>query len=350
MGASAAVVVGLVRLRRSGPGPSRTEEDAPATVIVAARNEEAHVALCVEALLGQSHTRLSVIVVDDHSTDGTLAALRQLEEQDHRLRVIQLDSASPSGKKHALLAGIQQAETEILLFTDADCTPPVHWARRMCAGFLDDTAVVAGYGPLQPRRTLFERYTALEAAANAVTASGLIGIGRPMMGTARNLAYRRSAYEAVGGLEPIAHIASGDDTLMIQRLARVGKVRYLYGPETHVPSAPPASFGGWVRQKGRHLSTLGRYNPAQVLAAVLGRSMDILVVVGVPLWALGLAGPAVLWGWGVKAVTDFVSLGMGLRLLSETRLMRLFPLLELTYSHALLLFVTTGLIRRVRWK
>ncbi len=345
--AVAATVWGILR---SGGWSGTGGEAGPVTIIVAARNERGSIGTCVRSILAQSHRELSLIVVDDRSDDETAELATKAGEGDSRLRVLRVPKHGAGGKKQALMKGIEASDTEILLFTDADCAPGPGWVAGMVDAFSPDTAFVAGYGPYHPRNTLLARLVAAEASSNAVTARGLIGLGVPSMCTARNMGYRRSAYDAGGGLGPIAHVVSGDDTLMLQRIARVGGVRYVVDPATHVPSAPPATVGAWFAQKRRHLSTLVLFSPPKLLAAVISRSMDILIVVGVPLALTGLTGPWVFWAWGVKAAADFGALWVGLGTLGERRLLRVFPLLEIVYSYLLVFFVLGGMARRIPWK
>ena len=101
------------------------------TVVIPARNEAELVGACVGSLLAQRYPgELDVIVVDDHSDDGTVAEARRAAEaagQAGRLTVI---AAPPlpsgwTGKCWAQAQGIAHAEaaprpSEYLLLTDAD--------------------------------------------------------------------------------------------------------------------------------------------------------------------------------------------------------------------------------------
>lgn len=342
-----ASIWGVVRSNRM---PKSTAAAVPLTVIVAARNERASIESCVRSILDQSHGDLSLIVVDDRSGDGTADLAVQAAKGDTSLSVIRIPANEAGGKKRALMRGIEASDTEILLFTDADCAPGPEWAAGMAAAFSPEVAFVAGYAPYHPRDTFVAGLVAIEAAGNAVAAQGMIGLGIPTMCTARNMGYRRSAYDAVGGLDPIAHVASGDDTLMLQRIARVGSVRYLTDPAIHVSSAPPPTIAAWFIQKRRHLSTLVRFKPSILLGAAVSRSMDILIVVGVPLALLGLTGPWVFTAWAAKAAIDFIALWVGFGPIGERRLLRMFPVLELVYSWLLVFFVVAGMTRRIQWK
>src|SRR6185437_2215560 len=61
------------------------------TVLIPARNEEANIGRCLHSLARQSYPRerFEVIVLDDHSTDGTVAAVQQFSD-DLRLRCLSM--------------------------------------------------------------------------------------------------------------------------------------------------------------------------------------------------------------------------------------------------------------------
>ncbi|MBI4608553.1 MAG: glycosyltransferase [Candidatus Rokubacteria bacterium] len=108
-------------LEREGDFP-RAATDTSITVIIPARNEEATLAACVRAALAQRVPLLQVVVVDDHSEDGTLAVASAIAREDPRLSVVRAAElpAGWTGKSHALHQGVGVATGEWLLFTDAD--------------------------------------------------------------------------------------------------------------------------------------------------------------------------------------------------------------------------------------
>ena len=85
------------------------------SVIIPAFNSAATIIATVESALGQTLSDLEVIVVDDGSTDDTLALVSAIH--DPRLRVIR---ATHGGVAHARNLGIEEARGEFLAFLDAD--------------------------------------------------------------------------------------------------------------------------------------------------------------------------------------------------------------------------------------
>ncbi|MCL7419511.1 MAG: glycosyltransferase [Methylobacter sp.] len=89
------------------------------TVVIPARNEEEFIGKTLEALTHQGRG-LNVIVVDDESTDGTLAIIRQSNLQ--ALKIVRSDSlpAGWTGKLWAQEQGLKQVGTPYTLLLDAD--------------------------------------------------------------------------------------------------------------------------------------------------------------------------------------------------------------------------------------
>ncbi|MEX0271762.1 glycosyltransferase family 2 protein [Leptolyngbyaceae cyanobacterium UHCC 1019] len=111
--------------------PSNTSLCPPAkiSVIIPAYNEADNIAACITAVLassGKSADWLKVWVVDDQSTDDTLAIAQNLQATlaDPRLEVI-AGKPRPAdetwvGKNWACVQAVEQASGDFLLFLDAD--------------------------------------------------------------------------------------------------------------------------------------------------------------------------------------------------------------------------------------
>ena len=93
------------------------------TVIVPMRNESENVAECISALSSQSSVdNLKFILVNDSSTDNTLALIRQAIAGDSRFTVIDSPELRTGwlGKVSALQAGYEAADSEFIVTIDAD--------------------------------------------------------------------------------------------------------------------------------------------------------------------------------------------------------------------------------------
>ena len=118
------------------------------SVLVPARNEAAAIEPCVRAILASRDVDLEVVVLDDASTDGTDAIVRQLAEQDARVRLIR-GRPLPSGwcgKQHACAQLAEAATHETWVFLDTDVLLSTDAVGR-CVAFLDATqaSLVSGF-------------------------------------------------------------------------------------------------------------------------------------------------------------------------------------------------------------
>ncbi len=140
----------LVNLKVFLPAPEQGRgcEEPAVSVMVPARNEAAAIEPCVRAILASRDVDLEVVVLDDASTDGTDAIVRQLAEHDPRVRLVR-GRPLPSGwcgKQHACaqLADAASHDTWVFLDTDVRLSPD---AVRRCVAFIDasQASLVSGF-------------------------------------------------------------------------------------------------------------------------------------------------------------------------------------------------------------
>jgi len=123
--------------RRRLPGlesvePLRDEALPTLTVLATAKDEAARVEQAARSLLAQDYPKMTVLLVDDRSGDGTGAILDRLAQENPRLRVAHVTELPEGwiGKCHALARGAEETDSEWILFVDADVTLAPDAARR----------------------------------------------------------------------------------------------------------------------------------------------------------------------------------------------------------------------------
>ena len=120
------------------------------TVIVPCKNEEEAIPLFYDELIKQTaflekrNTSLKVLFIDDGSTDGTVAAVRALNEKDERVHLISF--SRNFGKEAAMYAGLRAADSDYAVIMDADLQDPPSLLEEMFT-YLDE-----GYDSVATRR------------------------------------------------------------------------------------------------------------------------------------------------------------------------------------------------------
>lgn len=204
---TAYALTNLRRLRSLAAAPLSEQPDV--TVIIPARNEEATIGRCLSGLRTQRHQALRILVVDDDSTDATVAIAEKHAAEDPRVRVLR--SGGPpegwAGKVHAMHLGVSAAEeiddwpggTDWLLFLDADTVARPDLVGRLLATAEDRAAdLVSTSGGTDGTRAM---YWLLMPPGTTMLYETARPDGRGMLALAIGhcILLRRSAYDRVGG-------------------------------------------------------------------------------------------------------------------------------------------------------
>lgn len=85
------------------------------SVVIPLYNKETSVAQCLKSVLSQSYDDFEVVIVDDGSTDGSVAVVEAFN--DSRIRLIRQENGGPSKARNT---GVKNARGEWIVFLDAD--------------------------------------------------------------------------------------------------------------------------------------------------------------------------------------------------------------------------------------
>jgi biofilm PGA synthesis N-glycosyltransferase PgaC len=232
------------------------------SVVICARNEEQNLIDNLPKLVSQNYSNYEVFIILDACIDGSLDLMKNLVKEYSCLRytVIVKDDKFTHGKKLALTVGIKGAKSDKLLLTDADCYPASqNWITRMAYHFNAGYDIVLGYGKYKPQKGFLNRIIRYDTFFIGQQYLGMALSGLPYMGVGRNLAYKRSVYDAQGGFSKHSHIESGDDDLLINAAANRNNCTIEIHPDAHTISKAPETFKRWRNQKGRHLRASAMY-------------------------------------------------------------------------------------------
>lgn len=249
-----ALLTGWVLVRRR-PMPPRTPTPPGVSVVVAFRNESAHLGRLVHELgaFAFPPDRFEVILVDDHSEDDSATIVKETGASVRNLRLLQLPG-DQQGKKSALRMGILQARFPVIATTDADCTVSKNWLTCVASYFEDDaTKLLVGPVKLSDDNTFFGKLQVLEFVSVAGTTAATVGLGHPVMANGANLAFRKESFMEVGGYEDNMSVASGDDEFLLRKIFKKYPtgIRYLNYYEAAISTPPQASLKSFVYQRMR---------------------------------------------------------------------------------------------------
>lgn len=225
--------------RRKGP---QAEGWPHATVIVPVYNEGGNVRGLVESLITQDYPgNVDVLIVDNGSTDETKAILESLD-------INYLTEREP-GSYAARNRGIEEAEGDIVAFTDGDCRPRPGWLRE-AVGCLrrQEAHLVAGRvkRPPSPWGNLWAAYD----AAMYLRQAYYVTLGRA---ATANLVVRSEVLDAIG---PFPQVRSGGDFDWTGKATDAG-YRLVYCDGAAVLHPPYRTFREVFRKEARFVRESG---------------------------------------------------------------------------------------------
>lgn len=227
------------------------------SVIVPARNEEKNLGELVRSLaeIDYPADKFQVILVDDHSTDGTLGEMQRLAASLRNGRVM---VSGKEGKKSALAAAVGVASGEIVVTTDADCRVPRLLLHNINACFATgQTKLVIGPVRLNPADDIFGKCQSLELASLIGSACATAGLGAPVLCNGANLAFDRAAFLTVGGYEGNLDVSSGDDEFLMRKIQDAFggiSIRFMNSADAIVDTKPERGLVSFLRQRIRWAS------------------------------------------------------------------------------------------------
>jgi len=340
-------------------GNSDVEPPPQVSILISARNESAGIRATLDSVLAQDYRgQWDVWVADDRSDDDTPAILAEYAAKNPRLHVLTIheipEGVSP--KKHALSKLIDACEGEILCLTDADCIVKPTWISGIVAEFEPGIELVAGhsYIPTIPGKSSFLIcMQAVETLIYRVAGTAGLAMRLPLTSTGNNLAYRKSFFKSVNGFDNVLKIQSGDDDLLMQKLAadRPWAMRYCIAESTFVTTSGKETLKELWEQRKRWASKTIYYTPKivfvlsmvflfltmQCIAAVLSPfSFEVLI--------------ATIIAFVAKCAGDLILILRGLRIFRQEHLIKWCIPVEFIHAPFTVLAVLFGLFGRFKWK
>jgi len=245
------------------------------TILIAARDEEEKIALTIDDILSQDYPKdlTEIIIVDDHSTDRTAEIIRSYAAQGVKLLQLNEDKPLNSYKKKAIAEAISLSTGELMVATDADCRMGPKWLSSI-VNYYETKGPVMISSPVTyfEEKTLFERLQTLEFGYLVAMGAAFIGNNKASTCNGANFAYRKDIFYAVGGFKGIDDLASGDDELLLQKVAEryPGKIGFLKLRAAIVYTHAKHTLTEFLNQRRRWASKSTKYKDKKVVALAVG--------------------------------------------------------------------------------
>jgi cellulose synthase/poly-beta-1,6-N-acetylglucosamine synthase-like glycosyltransferase len=328
------------------------------SIIIPFRNESANILESLSSIEIQEYPKdkFEAIFINDSSDDDSLELICRAKKSDNiKVLSIPSDYSKYQNKKRAIRYGIEHSRGDIIVTTDADCIHPLKWLKTLVSQFDKGTGFVSGPVEFTEEQTFFDRAQKLEFAGLVLTGAGLIGIDKPLICNAANIAYRKKAFEEVDGFAYRHDLSSGDDELLMQKIKKETsyKIKFCMSKEAIVKTWANRNLNQFYQQRKRWASK-GLFYSNHVLIIKLiviflfFMSFPIQLILGIsmnPIFLLSMAGCFV-----AKGIIEYLILKKGAEYLFNPSILRPFILAEFLHIPYILVAGISGLWGNYTWK
>jgi len=244
------------------------------SVIIPARNEAKNIANILNDILQQNYRNdlFEVIVIDDNSEDETYNISLKIAAQNSQIKIYKLnellqETSIIAYKKRAIEAAVNLAKGSLIITTDADCRVQKNWLKSIATLYeTENCKLIAAPVCFQNDISKFDKFQTLDfCGMQAITAASL-NLGIFNMANGANLAYEKKAFQEVNGYQNIDEKASGDDMLLVYKIAQQfpDKIKFLKDKDAVVFTEPTKSLNDFLQQRFRWTSKSTSYQDKRI--------------------------------------------------------------------------------------
>lgn len=262
--------------------PVKSDPQTKVSIIVAARDEEANIAKTIDDLVAQQYPKVltEIIIIDDHSTDRTAEIVLSYADRNVKLIKLNEDRALNSYKKKAIQTAIGTCSGDLIVTTDADCRMGENWMATIVNLYEQKKhKMISSPVAYFQEKSFFERLQSLEFLYLIGLGASTIGNKQPSTCNGANLAYEKATFYEVGGFQGIDDLASGDDELLLHKIAAKypDQIGFLKNSEAIVYTHAKENLSAFIQQRRRWASKSTRYKNKGI------------IVLGVLIWIFNLS-------------------------------------------------------------
>ena len=303
------------------------------------------------------HTlNFDLYIHDDNSTDNSFRILNEFPKPIN-VKVLSLprDYSPNAHKKRAIRYGIENSMGDIIITTDADCIYSENWLSSMLNNIDDETGFISGPVEFLDDDGMFSKLQKLEFAGLVITGAGLIGIGKPTICNAANIAYRKKAYEEVNGFYDQMDLSSGDDELLMQKIAKDTKykVKFSLLTESIVKTSASKNINEFYHQRKRWASKGLFYKNIRLIITLILIYLFYLGLVIQPFLILFISS-SFAYSFGlslvIKLVLEYLILLKGKNILFPILSLKPFLFAEFLQVPYIIIAGFSGMFGNLKWK
>ena len=323
------------------------------SILVPARNEQSNIEACLQSIVNQNYEKslFEIIVLNDHSEDNTSEIVQAFINANQSISITLINLShyvDVKQKKAAITKGIELANYQFIVLTDADCTRGNNWLGSINEHIAETQSKMV-YAPVAFNGDkLFDKLQALEFVGLVGVGAAAIELKNPNMCSAANLIFEKAVFHEVDGYNDNKHLASGDDEFLMHKVFKKypNQVSFLYNEEAIVQTSPNGTLKQLAQQRKRWVSKSTKYENRYItLILIMAYLFNVSIIVNVFIdWQMAVLQMI------LKMTIEGIFLVKMLRLYKKTNLILLLPLAELFHVFYVIIIGIWANFGTYNWK
>ena len=278
------------------------------SILIPFRNEEKNLSSLLDSLQKQDPKLLlqcEIVLINDGSTDNSEDSIAPFLSKFNLIKCIK---NTGSGKKEALLTGIQHCKHEWIVTLDADVVVLQQWLYSLLSVLCTTKAQLLVL-PVQyySGGNLLQGFQAIENSALVCMSAGALQMGYPFTANGAHMAYTKTLFHAIDGFNPEKKIPSGDDEFLLLRAFTHNNqtCEAVFSSNLIVYTLAPSNLPDFIQQRTRWASKAFAKSPKSLFSKTLGL-WTIVFILSFLFAILGLGFQPFIVLWVSKIFADSI--------------------------------------------
>jgi biofilm PGA synthesis N-glycosyltransferase PgaC len=229
------------------------------SLLLPVRNEPPPILNALEEQISafKSEASTEIIIIDNGSERPVAFKHMPLNSS-----VLRMEPSDKGSKKQALTQGIEMAQFDWIVTTDADTRWSADWINAIRKQALPGKSMLIGPVFSLENNSFFSLLSYYESLCLWTITSASCGMGIPILASGANLAFKKTSWQAVNGYDSHIHRASGDDVLLMSEMdAKFPKeLAVLKGRNAFTTTVSENKLSSWLSQRRRWISKTEHLN------------------------------------------------------------------------------------------
>ncbi len=227
------------------------------SVLVCARNEELNLRDCLNSLitLDYPQNRIEILVGNDNSEDNTAEIIREFESEFKHIKGVDIEFEKEGliAKGNVLNQLIDQARYKYQVIIDADMIVTPKWLTYMVSALVDGNDMVSGHTQIRSSNWL-TNLQLMDWQIVLHTMKVMADTVRPISILGNNMAFKKKAYDQVGGFRGLGP-TDVEDLGLLQQFQKKGlNTIQLINSKGFAYTKPQLTFNELLTQRCRWMN------------------------------------------------------------------------------------------------